>query len=345
MVASARTSDGADLKLALPQTFMNRSGTTVAALARFYRITPAEILVAHDELDLKPGTVKLKQGGGNAGHNGLKDISAQIGSDFWRMRIGVGTRATARCREQEVADYVLHPPRGDDPALIADAIDARSGNLAAAGGRRNRTRDARTAHSPARRGAHACAALPRQWHVAKDRNQYEPQMRDRRAAERRQIDAVQCSHQSGNRGGELSVLHDRAQRRHCRGARPPHRRRWPPSPSRSACCRRPSNSSISRAWWPARPKAKAWATSSSPTIRETDAIAHVVRCFEDRQCHPCRRQGRSHRRTSRRSTPNWRSRTWRQSTNRCTSMRRRPGQAVTRRRSGWWRRWKRLRRR
>ena len=122
MVASTRTSDGADLKLALPQTFMNRSGTTVAALARFYRITPAEILVAHDELDLKPGTVKLKQGGGNAGHNGLKDISAQIGSDFWRMRIGVGHPRDGALSEQEVADYVLHPPRGDDPALIADAI-------------------------------------------------------------------------------------------------------------------------------------------------------------------------------------------------------------------------------
>ena len=72
-------------------TFMNLSGKSVAALARFFKIAPDEILVAHDELDLLPGQVKLKLGGSHAGHNGLKDIQAQLGSaDFWRLRLGIG---------------------------------------------------------------------------------------------------------------------------------------------------------------------------------------------------------------------------------------------------------------
>jgi PTH1 family peptidyl-tRNA hydrolase len=107
----------------MPQTFMNRSGLAVASLARFYRVAPAEILVAHDELDLKPGVVKLKQGGGNAGHNGLKDIAAALGSgDFWRLRLGIGHPRDGALSEQEVADYVLHPPPGDERLLIEDAI-------------------------------------------------------------------------------------------------------------------------------------------------------------------------------------------------------------------------------
>src|ERR1700690_3038586 len=75
LVARGQGAGGEDLRILLPQTFMNGSGLAVAALARFYRIAPAEILVAHDELDLKPGGVKLKHGGGNAGHNALKDIT------------------------------------------------------------------------------------------------------------------------------------------------------------------------------------------------------------------------------------------------------------------------------
>jgi PTH1 family peptidyl-tRNA hydrolase len=121
-VAAARGGDG-DLRLAMPQTFMNRSGFAVASLARFYRVAPAEILVVHDELDLKPGMVKLKQGGGNAGHNGLKDIAAALGSgDFWRMRLGIGHPRDGALSEQEVADYVLHPPPGEERLLILDAI-------------------------------------------------------------------------------------------------------------------------------------------------------------------------------------------------------------------------------
>jgi PTH1 family peptidyl-tRNA hydrolase len=112
IVGSVRADDGVDRRLALPQTFVNRSGQAVSALARFYRIAPEEILVAHDELDLKPGAIKLKQGGGSAGHNGLKDIVASLGTpDFWRLRIGIGHPREGELSEQEVADYVLHKPR------------------------------------------------------------------------------------------------------------------------------------------------------------------------------------------------------------------------------------------
>jgi PTH1 family peptidyl-tRNA hydrolase len=110
-------------RLAVPQTFMNRSGLAVATLAQFYRIAPSEILVAHDELDLKPGGVKLKRGGGFAGHNGLRDIAAVLGtSDFWRLRIGIGHPRDGALSEQEVADYVLCPPAAAERSAIDDAL-------------------------------------------------------------------------------------------------------------------------------------------------------------------------------------------------------------------------------
>ncbi len=122
-VAQGRVMGGTDLRLVLPQTYMNRSGLAVASIARFYQVAPQEILVAHDELDLKPGSVKLKLGGGNAGHNGLKDVTAQLGTgDFWRLRIGIGHPRDVLLSEQEVVDYVLHPPRAEEQALIDDAI-------------------------------------------------------------------------------------------------------------------------------------------------------------------------------------------------------------------------------
>ena len=123
IVGSVRADDGVDRRLALPQTFVNRSGQAVSALARFYRIAPEEILVAHDELDLKPGGVKLKLGGGSAGHNGLKDIVASLGvPGFWRLRIGIGHPREGELSEQEVADYVLHRPRLEEQQAIDDAI-------------------------------------------------------------------------------------------------------------------------------------------------------------------------------------------------------------------------------
>ncbi|HUN93645.1 MAG TPA: aminoacyl-tRNA hydrolase [Burkholderiaceae bacterium] len=114
---------GRDLWLLKPSTYMNRSGQAVVALALFYRILPTEILVAHDELDLPPGALKLKAGGGHAGHNGLKDIQARLSTpDFWRLRLGIGHPRTLQL-QQPVADFVLHPPRRDEQQAIDEAID------------------------------------------------------------------------------------------------------------------------------------------------------------------------------------------------------------------------------
>ena len=102
-----------------PMTFMNLSGKSVAPLARFFKIAPAEILVVHDELDLMPGQMKLKQGGGAAGHNGLKDLLAQLGSpDFWRLRIGIGHPGV----RAEVANWVLRKPPLEDRIVIDQNI-------------------------------------------------------------------------------------------------------------------------------------------------------------------------------------------------------------------------------
>ncbi len=102
-----------------PQTFMNLSGKSVAALARFFKIAPHEILVAHDELDFAPGVVKLKRGGSHGGHNGLRDIHAQLGSsDYWRLRIGIGHPGV----KHEVVHWVLKKPAPDDIRRIEDAI-------------------------------------------------------------------------------------------------------------------------------------------------------------------------------------------------------------------------------
>ncbi len=103
-----------------PMTYMNLSGKSVAALARFFKIEPAEIVVAHDELDLLPGQVKLKQGGSHAGHNGLKDIHAQLGSaDYWRLRIGIGHPGV----KAAVIDYVLKKPSPEQLVEIQKSID------------------------------------------------------------------------------------------------------------------------------------------------------------------------------------------------------------------------------
>ena len=109
-----------DLWLLKPTTFMNRSGLSVVALAGFYKILPDEILVVHDELDLSPGDIRIKQGGGNGGHNGLKDIQAHLSvPDFWRLRIGIGHPG----ERSEVINYVLKAPRKEEQALIDRALD------------------------------------------------------------------------------------------------------------------------------------------------------------------------------------------------------------------------------
>ncbi|MFN3565410.1 MAG: aminoacyl-tRNA hydrolase [Burkholderiaceae bacterium] len=114
---------GSELWLLKPGTFMNRSGQAVVALALYYKILPTQILVAHDEVDLPPGVVRLKRGGGTAGHNGLKDIQARLSTpEFWRLRLGVGHPRTLALN-QEVADFVLHPPSREHRQAIDEAIE------------------------------------------------------------------------------------------------------------------------------------------------------------------------------------------------------------------------------
>ena len=113
-----------DVRFVKPMTYMNGSGRSVAALARFFAVAPDEILVVHDELDLKPGEAKMKLGGGVAGHNGLRDVRASLGTpEFWRLRLGIGHPRDSAIPQQEVVDYVLKPPRSDERDLIDGAID------------------------------------------------------------------------------------------------------------------------------------------------------------------------------------------------------------------------------
>ena len=117
----ARTSvNGQPVWLLKPQTFMNLSGRSVAVLARFYKIAPHEILVVHDELDIIAGHLKLKRGGSHAGHNGLRDIHEQLGSDvYWRLRIGIGHPGV----KAEVINWVLKKPLAADKAAIEACIE------------------------------------------------------------------------------------------------------------------------------------------------------------------------------------------------------------------------------
>jgi len=112
--------------LLMPQSFMNASGRAVQMLAGFFKIKPEEILVVHDELDFAPGTAKIKQGGGIAGHNGLKDISQRLAThDYWRLRLGVGKPPAG----MEGADYVLQRPPAEERAAIDAAIESALGVL------------------------------------------------------------------------------------------------------------------------------------------------------------------------------------------------------------------------
>ena len=111
---------GHECRLLKPATYMNRSGQAVSSLASYYRISPGEILVAHDELDLPPGEIRLKQGGGHAGHNGLRDIISALGSrDFYRLRIGIDHPG----HRDDVVNYVLGRPSQIDRSAIDEAIE------------------------------------------------------------------------------------------------------------------------------------------------------------------------------------------------------------------------------
>ena len=118
--------DAQECRLQKPQEFMNRSGRPVAALAAFYRIPRSAILVVHDDLDLPPGTVRLKQNGGHGGHNGLRDLIPSLGgNDFLRLRIGIGHPG----HRDDVIDYVLRPAAREEQAAIEAAIEAALGVL------------------------------------------------------------------------------------------------------------------------------------------------------------------------------------------------------------------------
>ena len=110
---------GCELWLMKPQTFMNSSGAAVQSLAAFYRVPQAEMLVVHDEIDLPPGTVRLKEGGGHGGHNGVRDVIAQLGADFWRLRIGVGHPGA----KDQVIDAVLDRATPGEQRLIDAALE------------------------------------------------------------------------------------------------------------------------------------------------------------------------------------------------------------------------------
>nr|WP_275667732.1 aminoacyl-tRNA hydrolase [Photobacterium damselae] len=115
------TTNGQDLRLLIPTTFMNLSGKSVAALAKFFQIQPEEILVAHDELDLPPGVAKFKKGGGHGGHNGLRDIISKMGNnkDCYRLRIGIGHPGD----KNKVAGFVLGKAPAKEQELIDAAVD------------------------------------------------------------------------------------------------------------------------------------------------------------------------------------------------------------------------------
>jgi PTH1 family peptidyl-tRNA hydrolase len=118
-VARARIA-GADVRLVKPMSFMNCSGGPLASVAGFYKILPGEILVAYDELDFAPGDVRLKFGGGHGGHNGMRDVLANMDEGFWRLRLGIGHPGD----RNKVTDYVLSRPSKADEELIGVAIAA-----------------------------------------------------------------------------------------------------------------------------------------------------------------------------------------------------------------------------
>ena len=110
--------EGQDVRLLLPTTFMNRSGQSVAPFAKFYQIAPEAILIAHDELDMNPGVIRLKTGGGHGGHNGLRDIVPHIGPNFHRLRIGIGHPGS----KERVSGHVLGKAPSSEQGLMDDAI-------------------------------------------------------------------------------------------------------------------------------------------------------------------------------------------------------------------------------
>lgn len=116
--------DGREIWCLKPSTFMNRSGQSVQAMANFYRVSPENILVVHDELDLEPGTIRLKASGGHGGHNGLRDISQRFGSgNYPRLRVGIGHPSQYGGTKNDVSKFVLNRPTAEQEAAILSALD------------------------------------------------------------------------------------------------------------------------------------------------------------------------------------------------------------------------------
>lgn len=111
--------DGSKVRLLKPLTYMNKSGDAVYRFTDYYDIAAEEVLVVHDELDLEPGTIRLKKGGGHGGHNGLRDIAAKFGKDFYRLRTGIGHPG----HRDDVVNFVLHAPSAAERELIDNALD------------------------------------------------------------------------------------------------------------------------------------------------------------------------------------------------------------------------------
>ncbi len=128
LVAKLPTESG-DIWLLKPTTYMNLSGSSVQAMRAYFKLAPEQILVAHDELDLVPGTMKIKQGGGNAGHNGLKDISEKLSTpNFWRLRFGIG-HPRIFCPGMQVRDWVLGHPNEEHRKALCHCMDAAEKTL------------------------------------------------------------------------------------------------------------------------------------------------------------------------------------------------------------------------
>jgi PTH1 family peptidyl-tRNA hydrolase len=124
--------DGHEIRLLKPHTYMNRSGESAGACLRYFRLEPAELLVVHDELDLDPGVVRLKFAGGHGGHNGLRDMHRVVGSEYWRLRVGIGHPG----HKSQVTGYVLNRADADAESAILGAIDRAVAELGdIAGGR------------------------------------------------------------------------------------------------------------------------------------------------------------------------------------------------------------------
>ena len=282
-----------------PQTYMNDSGRSVGEAQRYLKIAEGDIYVFHDELDLAPGKLKVKTGGGNAGHNGLRSITAHIGNEYARVRIGIGHPGA----KEQVLRHVLHDfakadavwleplldaiadaaPRlaaGDDARFLTDVArgdrrpsEAAPKPAAAAPPRRARRspRRAVSRHPAGERQGKRASALAenlKRWLKGRSREEliHGLQMRHRRPAQRRQVHPLQRADADGGGGGrQLSLLHHRAQRRRRRRARRAPRQAGHASANRPPPSRPGSPSSTSPAWCAAPPRARASATSSWPT--------------------------------------------------------------------------------